>query len=210
MGLILDPSVVIASERRGETVECLIERVVGVTGDQEAALSAIGLTELIHGLYRAQTQAVRLRRQSFLDELLRDLTVYPYTKETAMLAGKLDGEQQSKGVVIPFGDLLIGATALSLSFSVLTENLRHFQKNSRSLRDSTVNHRPPSNFPLLSPHSRARPLTRLLTVALDCGFGPGNRLRPSKDMRWNVLNRSQRTERRYDSRPKGSSRPRAK
>ena len=128
MGLILDSSVVIASERRGETVERLIERVVGVTGDQEAALSAIGLTELIHGLYRAQTSAVRLRRQSFLDELLRDLTVYPYTKETAMLAGKLDGEQQSKGVVIPFGDLLIGATALSLGFSVLTENLRHFQK----------------------------------------------------------------------------------
>jgi predicted nucleic acid-binding protein len=54
--------------------------------------------------------------------------VYPYTKETAMLAGKLDGEQQSKGVVIPFGDLLIGATALSLGFSVLTENLRYFQK----------------------------------------------------------------------------------
>jgi len=128
MGLILDSSVVIASERRGETVERLIERVVGVTGDQEAALSAIGLTELIHGLYRAQTSAVRLRRQSFLDELLRDLTVYPYTKETAMLAGKLDGEQQSKGIVIPFGDLLIGATALSLGFSVLTENLRHFQK----------------------------------------------------------------------------------
>jgi tRNA(fMet)-specific endonuclease VapC len=54
--------------------------------------------------------------------------VYPYTKETAMLAGKLDGGQQSRGVVIPFVDLLIGATALSLGFSLLTENLRHFQK----------------------------------------------------------------------------------
>jgi tRNA(fMet)-specific endonuclease VapC len=128
MGLILDSSVAIASERRRETVERLIERVVTATGDQEAALSAIGVTELIHGLYRAQTPVLRLRRQSFLDELLRALTVYPYTKETALLAGKLDGEQQSKGVVIPFGDLLIGATALSLGFSVLTENLRHFQK----------------------------------------------------------------------------------
>ena len=128
MGLILDSSVVIASERRGETVERLIERVVTATGDQEAALSAIGLTELIHGLYRAKTPAMRLHRQSFLDELLADLTVYPYTKETAMLAGKLDGEQRSKGVVLPFTDLLIGATALSLGFSVLTANLRHFQK----------------------------------------------------------------------------------
>ena len=99
-----------------------------MAGDQEAALSAIGLTELMHGLYRAKTPALRLRRQSFLDEVLTDLTVYPYTKETAILAGKIDGEQQNQGVVIPFADLLIGATALSLGFSVLTANLRHFEK----------------------------------------------------------------------------------
>jgi tRNA(fMet)-specific endonuclease VapC len=128
MGLILDSSAVIAAERRGDTVAQFIERVVNATGDQDAALSAVGLTELIHGLYRAKTPAMRLHRESFLNELLADLTVYPYTKETAMLAGKLDGEQQSKGVVIPFGDLLIGATALSLGYSVLTVNLRDFRR----------------------------------------------------------------------------------
>jgi tRNA(fMet)-specific endonuclease VapC len=128
MGLILDSSVVISAERRGETVERLIERIVTTAGDQEAALSAVGLTELVHGLYRANTSGVRLRRQSFLDELLADLTVYPYTKEIALLAGKIDGEQQTQGAVIPFADLLIGATALSLGFSVLTINVRHFRQ----------------------------------------------------------------------------------
>jgi tRNA(fMet)-specific endonuclease VapC len=128
MGLILDSSVVIASERRGDTVEQLVERIVKVAGDQEAALSAIGVTELIHGIYRAQTPEIRLRRESFLNELLADLTVYPYTKETALLAGRLDGEQQSRGVVIPFGDLLIGATALSLGYKVVTGNLRDFRR----------------------------------------------------------------------------------
>ena len=128
MGLILDSSVVIAAERRGDTVEQLIEQIVNATGDQEAALSAIGLTELIHGIYRAHTPEVRLRRESFISELLADLTVYPFSKETALLAGKLDGEQQSRGTVIPFGDLLIGATALSLGYSVLTANLRDFQR----------------------------------------------------------------------------------
>ena len=98
------------------------------TGEEEAALSAIGLTELIHGLYRAQTPEIRQRRESFLNELLTDLTVYPYTKETALLAGKIDREQRSRGVVIPFGDLLMGATALSLGFKVLTGNLRDFQR----------------------------------------------------------------------------------
>jgi len=128
MGLILDSSVVIAAERRGETVERLIERVLAAAGDQEAALSAVGLTELVHGLYRANTAALRLRRQSFLDELLADLVVYPYTRETALLAGKLDGELQGQGVVVPFTDLLIGATALSLGFSVLTANVRDFRR----------------------------------------------------------------------------------
>ncbi len=49
MGLILDSSVVIGAERRGETVVRLIERVVNTSGDQESALSAVGLTELVHG-----------------------------------------------------------------------------------------------------------------------------------------------------------------
>jgi predicted nucleic acid-binding protein len=127
MGLILDSSVLIAAERRGDTVEKMIAQVVSAAGDQDAALSSVGLTELVHGIYRAQTPAMRLRRRSFIDGLLRDLTVYPYTKATALLAGKIDGEQQAQGVTIPFGDLLVGATALELGFPVLTANLRHFR-----------------------------------------------------------------------------------
>jgi len=127
MGLILDSSVVIAAERRGDTVEKMIAQLVSAAGDQDAALSSVGLTELVHGIYRAQTPAMRLRRRSFIDELLRDLTVYPYTRATALLAGKIDGEQQAQGVTIPFGDLLVGATALELGFPVLTANLRHFR-----------------------------------------------------------------------------------
>ena len=127
MGLILDSSVVIIAERRGYTVSQLIEQVEAVAGDQDAALSAVGLTELIHGIYRAETAEHRTRRHSFIEELLSDLTVYSYSKETALLAGRIDGEQQAHGVTVPFADLLIGATALSLNFFVLTANPRHFR-----------------------------------------------------------------------------------
>lgn len=127
MGLILDSSVIVAAERRRETVEQFIESLLKLTGDQEAALSAVGLTELIHGIYRAQTYETRTRRETFIDELLADVSVYPYTRDTARIAGKIDGEQQSRGVVIPFVDLLIGATALSLDYSVVTHNVRHFR-----------------------------------------------------------------------------------
>ena len=117
----------IAAERRGDTVEKLIEQVISLTGDQDAALSSVGLTELAHGIYRAQTPEIRLSRQSFVEALLRVLTVYPYTKATALLGARIDGEQQAKGMTIPFADLLIGVTALELGFSVLTVNLRHFR-----------------------------------------------------------------------------------
>jgi tRNA(fMet)-specific endonuclease VapC len=127
VGPILDSSVVIAAERDGNTVEKLIEQIISVSGDQDAALSSVGLTELVHGIYRAQTPEISLRRQSFINELLLDLAVYPYTRSTALLAGKIDGEQRARGVTIPFGDLLVGVTSLELGFSVVTANLRHFR-----------------------------------------------------------------------------------
>lgn len=54
------------------------------------------------------------------------MEVVPYAKATALLAGKIDGEQRARGVTIPFADLLIGATALEHGYAVETVNLRHF------------------------------------------------------------------------------------
>lgn len=128
VGLIRDSSVIIDAERSRETVEKRIERIVSTTNDQEAALCPIGPTELLRDLHRAPAPERRLRRERFLNEILADLTVHPYTRETALRAGKIDGEQQTRGVVIPFADLLVGATALALKFSVLTVNVRHFER----------------------------------------------------------------------------------
>ena len=127
MGLILDSSIVIAAERRGDNVMGMLHQIVAATGDQKTVLSAVGLTELVHGIYRAQSAETRLRREAFVQELLSDIEVYPYTRETAWLAGKIDGEQRNKGIVVPFGDLLIGATALETGYAMLTSNLRHFR-----------------------------------------------------------------------------------
>jgi predicted nucleic acid-binding protein len=126
MGLILDSSVIIAAERRGDIVAAMLKQIVASTRDQRAVRSSMGLTELAHGIDRAQTEEARGRRDAFLRELLDDVEVYPYMKETALLAGKIDGEQQRRGVTIPFADLLIGATALEVGYSLLTVNVRHF------------------------------------------------------------------------------------
>jgi len=127
MGLILDSSVVIAAERRGDTVAQLLRGIAAVTGDQRTVLSSIGLTELVHGVHRSPSAHARGLRESFLQELLINIDIYPYTRETALLAGQIDGEQKNRGISIPFADLLIGVTALEVGYSILTINARHFR-----------------------------------------------------------------------------------
>ena len=78
-------------------------------------------------MYRAQAPVARERRENFLGQLLLDMEVVPYTKDTALLAGRLEGEQRVRGVTIPSVDLMIGATALEHGYSLVTVNLRHFQ-----------------------------------------------------------------------------------
>jgi tRNA(fMet)-specific endonuclease VapC len=127
MGLILDTSVLIASERRGDTVKQAIERVRSAYGDTESALSAISVIELTHGIYRAKSDTDRVRRKAFSDELCRDLIVHPVSLPIAQLAGRIEGEQAANGITIAFEDLIIGATALHVGFNVATLNVRHFR-----------------------------------------------------------------------------------
>jgi predicted nucleic acid-binding protein len=127
MGLILDSSVVIAAERQREPVPQLIQRIVSTAGDQKVALSAVGLTELVHAIYRATNPVQRQNHERFLGDLLADMEVVSYSRQTALLAGKIDGQQRAQGITIPFADLLIGVTALEYGYAIATVNLRHFR-----------------------------------------------------------------------------------
>jgi predicted nucleic acid-binding protein len=127
MGLILDSSVVIASERAGEASLQLLEKIAAAAGDQRVAISAIGLAELVHAIFRAQTPQIRSQREAFVRDLVADVEVVPFAESTAWLAGKIDGTQRALGITSPSSDLLIGATALELGYSVATLNLRHFR-----------------------------------------------------------------------------------
>ncbi len=103
MGLVLDSSVLIAAERDARPVSELLATLEKVYGETEIVLSSITVIELEHGLHRANTA------------------------ELAQAAAKIDADAKQTGRVIPFPDLLIGATALHFGYAVGTRNLRHFQ-----------------------------------------------------------------------------------
>lgn len=127
MGLVLDSSVLIAGERRKESVRDILQRVKEGFTETEAALSVVTVVELTHGIYRAKMELDQKRREAFVGELLHSLVVYPITLEIAQLAGRIEGQQAARGISIAFPDLLIGVTALHLGYSVATLNVRHFQ-----------------------------------------------------------------------------------
>jgi predicted nucleic acid-binding protein len=119
--------VIIAGERRGYTVRQILEQLKAASGEIEIGLSVVTIVELTHGVQRAGTEERRKRRQAFVDELIRDVPVHPVNIETAMLAGRIEGDQAAQGVTIAFEDLLIAATALQIGFGVATGNVRHFE-----------------------------------------------------------------------------------
>ncbi len=127
MGLILDTGILIASERRRESVEDILRRVRALHGEIDIALSTVSVVELTHGIYRARNDADRERRRVFAEGVFQDIVVHPVTLEIAQLAGKIEGEQAAQGIAIAFEDLAIGATALHLGFDVATLNVKHFQ-----------------------------------------------------------------------------------
>lgn len=61
MGIILDSSVIITAERRGHSVRQILEQVYASQGETEVGLSVVTIAELMHGAYRAMTQAQQAR-----------------------------------------------------------------------------------------------------------------------------------------------------
>ena len=105
----------------------ILERAKASQGETENALCAITVIELTHGIYRAKSEVDRQRRRAFVEELIQAIPVHPVALDLAQLAGRIEGEQAAKGIVIALPDLLIGVTALHLGYSVATLNARHFQ-----------------------------------------------------------------------------------
>lgn len=126
MGLILDSNILVACERRRLPID-EVALNARAAGELQLGISSVTVVELTHGIYRAESLSERERRKRFLSSVLGSITVYPLSVEIALLAGQIEGEQAAKGIGLPFEDLVIGATALSLGFRVATLNVKHFR-----------------------------------------------------------------------------------
>ena len=145
LGVVLDSSVLIAVERRQMTAAQAVETVQKKIPEVAIVLFAVTVAEIGHGIYRAQTPEIRLRRRAFLDDLKATVPIYPLTESTAEIVARIGGEQPPNGINLPLGDLMTGACALEL-------DLHHRHK----VTSATLSASPTSNSSLCSRPSLLR------------------------------------------------------
>jgi len=84
-------------------------------GDAVDGPAVTPVAEIGHGIYRANSADTRRRRRAFLDDLkAAPRLIHPVTDATAEIIVRIGGEAEAKGVRLPLGDLVIGASALEL------------------------------------------------------------------------------------------------
>lgn len=90
------------------------------------ATSCICVMELRHGAARSRNPHALWRRIE--QDILERVAILAVTTEDALLAGDLQAQLWSLGKPIETEDLLIGASALSRGFAVVTHNVSHFRR----------------------------------------------------------------------------------
>lgn len=110
-----------------------LERGVGaperdrIIGEQPRAISVITVSELLHGVHRADGVR-RARRSAFVEHLLAGITAIPITGAVARVHAGIWAELAQRGDVIGAHDLWIAATALAHGLAVATGNIEDFRR----------------------------------------------------------------------------------
>lgn len=122
--VLLDSSVLIGAERQKMAIGALIADF----GDREMFVSAVSVSELYHGVYRARDASVRIRRLAFVEDVLSPMTVLPIDEAVATQHAETWAVLEDAGRMIGMNDLWIAATALVNAVAVVTANYAEFSR----------------------------------------------------------------------------------
>lgn len=91
----------------------------------QLAMSAITFAELMNGVKKSQHVEANLAKLNALGELL---DIRPFDKQAAVSHGDVRSALEKKGETIGGNDLLIAVHALSLGWTLVTNNEREFSR----------------------------------------------------------------------------------
>jgi tRNA(fMet)-specific endonuclease VapC len=123
MGILIDASILIGWERGGVDLASHIS--LRDEGDS-VYLSAITVSELLHGVHRAADPARRARRTVFVEGVIDRLPLLNIDLPTARAHAELWSALAAEGKLIGAHDRWLAATCLAHDLTLITTNLREF------------------------------------------------------------------------------------
>ena len=122
MGVVIDTSVLIDLEKGR------IKYSDNVTGreNEDFFISVITVSELLHGVLRAEDPKVRNSRSAFVESLISSIPVLPLDVSVARAHAQLWAELKSQGIMIGLHDSWIAAICIAHGYSLITSNIREF------------------------------------------------------------------------------------
>lgn len=124
MAVLIDASILIEYERG----RLDLDQRIRAREDEECFLSAITASELLHGVHRASTATIQARRSAFVEAILERFAILPIDLVTARSHAQLWAGMASEGVLIGAHDLWLAATCIAHDLSMITANLREFER----------------------------------------------------------------------------------
>ena len=118
---MIDTDILIHSIKGNETVNQNIAKYAAIP----KAISIITFGELLYGAKKSQQ---RDKNTSIVYRLAEIFPVVGITRSTIETFTDVKLALEKKGEVIEDFDLLIAATALSLNYTLVTNNVRHFER----------------------------------------------------------------------------------
>lgn len=91
----------------------------------ELCISTITLAELKHGVNKSTNKE---KNEIILEDFLEVIEILPFDVKAAVEYGKICAYLQSQGTPIGPFDMLIAAHALSESLTIVTNNVREFER----------------------------------------------------------------------------------
>ena len=122
MGVIFDTSVLIGLERASSSLDRFI---LGREGEP-FGISAITVSELFHGVHRADSDKRRIIREAFVEKIIEVFAILPFDLSAARIYAGIWANLAKMGKVVGAHDLIIAATCISLGFSLATLDLRDY------------------------------------------------------------------------------------
>ncbi|MGV8084251.1 MAG: type II toxin-antitoxin system VapC family toxin [Coriobacteriia bacterium] len=124
MAVLIDASILIEAERG----RLEIEPFVTCRPDEQAFLSVVTVSELLHGVHRAATPEQQAKRSAFVEGILERFPLLEIDTATARAHARVWAELSASGTLIGPHDLWLAASCIAHGLTLVTANIREFAR----------------------------------------------------------------------------------